>query len=102
MLQAHGLVMNGGVLHAIEYLAGSKLRDAEAGYCFYGLDAVASLLSRARSIFESGVELTEHELQLDAEYGVLVPTDTSLVDRFEQQLQLKPSEFEPLRVKDMT
>lgn len=54
MLSAHSLVMNGGVLHAIECLTASEMTDAEAGYFFYGFDAVAPLLRRARELFEAG------------------------------------------------
>ncbi len=101
LLRAHGLVMNGGVLHAVECLAPSDLSDAESGYRFYGLDAVASLLSRARIILEIDRELGDLEQQLDGQYAEIIPTDSSLVERFEKQLELNPSEYAPLRVKDM-
>jgi hypothetical protein len=101
MLRAHGLIMNGGVLHAIECLTASELCDAEAGYCFYGLDAVTSLLSRARAIFEADGDLGENERQLDAQYADMIPSDSSLLERFEQRLKLKPSEFASLRARDM-
>jgi hypothetical protein len=61
LLRAHGLVMNGGVLHAVEILTPTELSDAESGYRFYGLDGVASLLSRARKLFETGDDLERHE-----------------------------------------
>ena len=38
LLRAHGLTMNGGVLHAVERLQPSELQDAASGYRFFGLD----------------------------------------------------------------
>lgn len=103
LLRAHGLVMNGGVLHAVEILTPSELSDAESGYRFYGLDGVAPLLSRARKLFETGDdrELERQEQRLDRQYTVLIPSDSSLVECFEKRLQANPSNFAPLRAKDM-
>src|SRR5437660_971099 len=82
LLRAHGLAMNGGVLHVVECLTASELFDAESGYRFYGFDAIASLLLRARTILNSGDELEFHEHQLDRQYAEIIPNDTSLVKRF--------------------
>jgi hypothetical protein len=101
LLRAHGLAMNGGVLHAVECLSAEQLTDAEAGYRFYGLAEVAYLLSRARNLFEAGDDLEEHELQLDRQFAALIPSDSSLVECFEKRLQAKPADFAPLRAKDM-
>jgi hypothetical protein len=96
LLRAHGLVMNGGVLHTVECLTPDELSRAQAGYFFYGLEAVASLLTRARRIFEAGDDLGSHEAQLDGEYSKLIPSDSSLVERFEKHLDSAPSDFAPL------
>src|SRR5262249_40402009 len=77
MLRAHGLVMNGGVLHAVDCLTASELSDAEAGYRFYGLDAVATVLFRARRIVEAGGDLRDHDQDLDALYADMIPSDSS-------------------------
>jgi hypothetical protein len=66
-----------------------------------GLDVVASLLSRARVIFEKGDDLGSHEQPLDNEYGHFIPSDRSLVDRFEKRLKSYPSDFAPLRPTDV-
>lgn len=100
LLYAHGLAMNGGVLHAVECLTAEELSDAKAGYRYFGLDDVASLLSRARGIIETVDDLGSHEQQLDSEYAHMVPSDSSLVDRFEKRLKVKPLDFAPLRPKD--
>src|SRR5580692_9541571 len=72
LLRAHGLAMNGGVLHALECLTAEELTNAEAAYRFYGLAAVASLLSRARKLCETGDDLERHEQQLDRQYAVSI------------------------------
>src|SRR6266852_5959110 len=69
LIRAHGLVMNGGVLHAVECLTDNERSDAESGYRFYGFDAAASLLSRARTILEEDDNLEFHERQLDGHYA---------------------------------
>lgn len=95
MLGAHSLVMNGGVLHAIECLTTSKLSDAKAGYVFFGLDGIASLFTRASALFEKGDDPEVHEVQLDREYCELIPSDDALVERFEKHLESHPSEYAP-------
>jgi hypothetical protein len=100
LLRAHGLVMNGGVLHAVECLTDNELSNAKLGYRFYGLEGVTSLLSRAKSVFESAEDLECHEQQLDRQYADMIPTDSSLVVRFEERLKSNPSDFAPLRAKD--
>lgn len=101
LLRAHGLAMNGGVLHAVECLSAAELSDAEDGYRFYGFAEVASLLSRARKLFEKGDDQELHEQQLDRQYAVFIPSDGSLAQCFEKRLQANPSDFAPLRAKDM-
>lgn len=100
LLYAHGLAMNGGVLHAIEYMTVEEQIDAEAGYRYFGFDDVVSLMSRARKIFEAGDDLEKHEQQLDYEYAQFIPSDSSLVGQFESRLKSKPQDFEMLRPKD--
>lgn len=101
LLLAHNLAMNGGVLHAVECLTPDELSDAEAGYRFYGFDAVASLLSHARTLLETDDSLEFHESQLDRRYAEVIPDDTSLLESFKEHLRTNPSEYAPLRAKDV-
>lgn len=101
LLYAHGLAMNGGVLHAVECMTAEELSDAQAGYRFYGFDDVASLLSRARGIFDAVDDLGSHEQRLDGEYAHFVPSDSFLVERFQIRLKSNPSDFASLRTKDV-
>jgi hypothetical protein len=94
--------MNGGVLHAVECLTASELKDAECGYRFYGFDAVAFLFARARQLVETDSDLELHESQLDQEYTDIIPGDGSIVERFERHLASNPSDYARLRATDMT
>jgi hypothetical protein len=101
LLRAHNLAMNGGVLHAVECLSASELSDAESGYRFYGLDAAASLLLRAKTNLDTDEDLEFYEGRLDGEYANIIPNDTSLNRAFERHFQDNPSDYSPLRRKDM-
>ena len=101
LLYAHGMAMNGGVLHAVELMTADELSDAQAGYRYFGLDDIALLLSRARQIFEAGDDLGSHERPLDRQYAQLIPSDDSLVERFETRLKSSPADFAPLRAEDV-
>ena len=96
LLSAHGLAMNGGVLHAVELLSDSALRAAMEGYRYFGLVESAELLSRAGEIFNEGRDLERHEFELDREYEQYIPDDTAIVRRFEERLASRPDEFAPL------
>jgi len=93
LLKAHGLTMNGGLLHAVECLSSRELFDARKGYRFFGLDEVVVLLEHAESIFKAGDDLECHERILDDEYARLVPDDSCLVERFERHLKSNPADF---------
>ena len=47
LLRAHGVVMNGGVDHALEVLSAAELRAALAGYRYFGFEQIALLLEDA-------------------------------------------------------
>jgi hypothetical protein len=95
LLLVHGRVMNGGVLHGVE-CSESQLRAAKAGYCYFGFTGVAELLARAEQLVRSDVELGEHERQLDQEYAKHIPSDSTLVKRFEEHYVRNPLAFLPV------
>jgi hypothetical protein len=73
---AHGLVMNGGVLHCVGGLSKRELRSAIAGYRFFGLPAAAEALEQAVNVppEDSG----RMEPILDARYNRAIPGDSFL------------------------
>mgnify|MGYP007114256039 CR=1 FL=1 len=95
LLLAHGLVMSGGVLHAVECLESAELIAAQAGYRYFNLIPVAELLTRARTKCDDDDPGSQEPL-LDAEYATLIPDDAFLVERFEQRLRSHPDDFSSL------
>jgi hypothetical protein len=93
LLKVHGLAMNGGVLHAVESLSAAELAEAESGYRFFSLGAVADLLARARKIVEADQDLESYELQLDQDYAALIPDDSALYKQFQCIYITRPAEF---------
>jgi len=73
---AHGLVMNGGVVHCVEALNKRELRAAIAGYRFFGLPAVAEALEQAMKVRPEDPGRVEPVL--DALYNRAIPDDAFL------------------------
>src|SRR5688500_7625383 len=89
LLLAHGMVMNGGVGHALEVLSPDELAAAAGGYRFFGLEGVAALLEWAAGAAEDEVD------RADSTYGEIVPNDQTLVERFEAFYRISPEAFAP-------
>lgn len=99
MLLAHGLAMNGGVLHALEALSPEELEQARKGYEYFGLSEVAALFmaaDAASSNDELDLRSDELEQELDERYSRLVPSDATLIAAFNSNFKSNPSEFAPL------
>ena len=99
LLLAHGLVMSGGVLYALESLAPSQLDAATEGFQYFGLPDAAQVLRIGRvasstephSVDEGG----QLERELDERYAQCVPTDGTLVQAFEKRFRADPTAFAP-------
>lgn len=95
LLLAHGLAMNGGVLHAAEMLSDEELAAAVAGYRFFGLEAIAALLCEARGLLGQEAELDEQESMLDQRYAAVIPDDELLVQQFREHWAAHPEDYAP-------
>ena len=97
MALADSLIMNGGVLNAVEiyYESADEMTAAIAGFLYFGLPGVVSLLAEATELFLADEELEKHEVELDNRYWALV-SDDALTARFEAVLLANPSAFAPL------
>ncbi len=99
LLLAHGLIMNGGVLHALEALSPREVAQACSGYRFYDLTAVASLVEGAQvelaALADSDIP-DELENRLDEGYSRLVPSDAVLVEAFERHYESSPADYSRL------
>lgn len=91
LLLVHGMVMNGGIDHALETLSKEEYAAGIDGFRYFGLPKVASILQRARGAMETDFE------RLNAEYGSLVPSDSTLVHAFQAKLIVSPGVFSPLK-----
>jgi hypothetical protein len=90
LLLAHGMIMNGGVDHAVDALSADELSAAVRGYKFFGLDDAAGLLSDATAA---------DELQLEEAtrlYSLLIPNDGTLAGLFKRVYVSLPNAFAPL------
>ena len=95
LLLAHGSVMNGGMLNCCQdSLSGDELQAAILGYQYFGLGAVAELLTRAKLIPIDDAD--EAEARLDLEYAALIPDDNAIVVRFEAKFRASPADFGPV------
>lgn len=92
LLIAHGYVMNGGVVHALEGLDADELARAIEGYRFFGLASAAQVLEQA--IKSPRNEETEH--RLNAAYAEVIPNDDAIGDRFKEHLAAHPELYAPL------
>jgi hypothetical protein len=97
LLFAHSLIMNGGVLHAVEVLDESEIAEAQSGYNYFHLVTVAELLGCARKLFLEAQNLEEWEVKLDKQYFEYIPDDHFLFKSFELQLASNPSHFGPIK-----
>jgi hypothetical protein len=95
MILAHGLVMNGGVLHAVESLDPGQLVAVQEGFRYFGLARVEAFLAEAKSTAEAGGDRAAREAAFDKRYAALVPDDSFLIERFESVLRRSPSAFAP-------
>jgi hypothetical protein len=103
MLLVHGVTMNGGVLHALEFLDGCDRHGALDGYRYFGFDEVHALFDDVkRLVAEAEADgdddsLDDLETEADDRYHALVPADHVLDDAFRARFAALPDEFAPIR-----
>jgi hypothetical protein len=89
LMRAHGMVMNGGVNHALEGLSSAEQSAAAAGFLLFSFSDVADLFAKAatgsRNIDTS-----------DDRYWRSVPDDGAITSRFRDLFARSPELFAPL------
>lgn len=90
LLLAHGLIMNGGVEHALECMSQSQLLAALSGYRYFGLESAAQALEAA--VQTSGTASNE----LDKPYWRAIPDDATISSAFAAKLLSNPTTFAPV------
>jgi hypothetical protein len=94
---AHCLIMNGGVLHAVEVLDEREIAEAQSGYKYFDLVPVTEFIGRARKLFLDAQNLEEWEIKLDKQYFEHIPDDDFLFKSFELKLVPNPNHFAPIK-----
>lgn len=97
LLLVHGLVMNGGVHHAIECVESVELAAAADGYSFFGLNNVAEFFRGAATDPVLSAWNGDTEVEANRRYAEMVPDDAHLVARFEEAFRDRAEQFAPLR-----
>lgn len=93
----HGLVMNGGLLHALESFGEQYGLDAaQASYRYFGLDAVADLIGDVSTMPEAASDTDPWRYDLTKRYLAIVADDTTLMARLKITLRTHPSDFAPV------
>ncbi|GAA4896835.1 hypothetical protein GCM10025789_13350 [Tessaracoccus lubricantis] len=95
----HGMVMNGGALHAVETIDPEELAEAKDGYRWLGLDQVADLITRieaeAAALAPGDVEAVEDlETSADDDYYALIPDDAALQEALAARYDEEPDAFD--------
>jgi hypothetical protein len=95
-LLVHGLVMNGGVHHAVEVVGEMEIQAAVAGFEYFGFQAIGEVLRRVQHDpkLRKWSDATEEEA--NRLYWAVLPDDGELVARFERRFRDEPAEFGPL------
>ena len=93
LLAVHGMIMNGGLDHALEVLDSDEWAAGIAAFCYFGLSEAASVLETATEA-KLGLEL------LNSKYWALIPEDGTLVAAFEKKYFASPDVFAPLQVEN--
>lgn len=96
ILWVHGLVMNGGVHHALESIGPDALDGAIEGYSFFGLNDVAAFFRAADSDPVLSVWTEDTETTANQRYAAMVPSDSSLFERFGEVFRAHGDLFAPV------
>jgi len=91
LLLVHGMVMNGGVEHAIESLSPAELAAGIDGFQYFGFSEVAKLMGLAVNANEAEFEA------MDQQYWNHIPSDSTITQAFHHHLSSSPQSFSPLK-----
>ena len=96
LLLLHGLVMNGGVHHALGCIEPDELLAAVDGYAFFGFDDCAAFIRGASSDPLLATWTEDTEVAANRRYYQLIPNDSHLVVRFEEVFSERGDQFAPV------
>jgi hypothetical protein len=101
-LRPHNLIMNGGLLDAVERLTAAELDVAEDGYRWLHLPEVVVIAAGVRERTRAGApeddyEAENLEIEADQLYGQAIPRDATLYSAFCERLEQEPDAFAALQ-----
>jgi hypothetical protein len=95
LLTFHGMVMNVGVLDAIQSLTAEELAAARAGYRYFDFANVAGVIGAGQQAIAQGLDLALLETTLDEAYGAIVE-DGALMGAFAAHFEREPAAYAPV------
>jgi hypothetical protein len=101
VLLAHGMVMNGGVLHAVEGLEPDDLEAAIGGYRRLGAESTAQLLESVRAQIDDGAlddaaRAEALEIESNRSYAEVIPDDATLEELVRGDVDRNPGDYDPI------
>lgn len=100
VLLAHGMVMNGGVLHAVEGLEPTELEQVIAGYRRLGAESTAQLFESVRAQLGEGAlddpsRAEALEIESDRHYADAIADDEALEQMVRNDVARHPGDYDP-------
>ena len=96
LLLVHGMVMNGGVHHALESVDPTELAAGADGYAFFGMHDVAAFFRGAAEDPDLSELTDDTEAAANRRYEEMVPDDDHLTARFHEVFRERAEEFAPI------
>jgi hypothetical protein len=96
LLLLHGLIMNGGVHHAIECVGPSRLLAAADGYAYFGFPDVCTFFRGAAGDPMLSTWTDDTEVLANRRYSEMISDDSLLLTRFEETLDRRRDQFAPI------
>lgn len=93
LLVLHGMVMNGGLVNALDVIDEEQLHAAIEGYRFLGLDDAADLIVETQAALDNDADPEVLEATKDGEFYDLVPDDDTVYDAFLAKFEEEPTAF---------
>lgn len=96
-LTFHGLIMNGGLLNAVESSSNDRIDSAVAGYRWLDLNSAANAIEAVREKFGQGSlgdeAIDALEVEADETYNASIPDDATVYSAFLEELEQYPAAF---------
>lgn len=97
LMKAHGVIMNGGVLHLVERSSELDIEEISAAYCYFKLQMAKDIIVEANELLKGSMisESNEEyfEEKFDSAYATIIPTDEALFNAVQKYYAHNPTKF---------